>query len=233
VRRHAPRLILFDVDGTLISSGGRAGKALIAALLEAFGTAGPATGYRYSGKTDPQIVRELLEAGGVPCEHVTARMGEVLDLYLRNLRTALQPGTVMTLPGVVDLLAALRQRPDVRLGLLTGNVAPGATIKLSVAGLAEHFSVGAYGSDDADRNNLVPLARQRARERWGDDFTGERTVVVGDAEADVRCARAGGARAVAVASGWTSREQLAALAPDALLDTLAPPLSLAALLDGG
>jgi phosphoglycolate phosphatase len=227
------RLILFDIDGTLISTAGRAGKALTSALLTTYGTAGPFECYRYSGKTDPQIVFELLQMAGLQRAEIATALAQALERYLVNLEAVLRPGTVQVLPGVRELLANLAARPEVELGLLTGNIAAGAEIKLKAAGLLGPFEVGAYGSDSEDRDALVPVARRRALARWGDDFAGARTVVVGDAPADIRCARAGAARAVAVASGWTPREHLAALAPDAILDDLVLPRSLAALLDGG
>jgi phosphoglycolate phosphatase len=219
-------LALFDIDGTLISTGGRAGRALATALEETFGTAGPHEGFRYSGKTDPQIVVELMGLAGVPRELVERRLGEVFERYLATLEETLGSGCVRVLPGVHELLEHLAARGDTALGLLTGNIAAGAAIKLRAAGLDGRFAVGAYGSDDADRNRLVPVARVRAEQRWGRSFDGLRTVVIGDAEADIRCARAGGARAVAVASGWTTREELGALEPDALLDSLAPEVAL-------
>ncbi len=224
------RLILFDVDGTLISTGGRAGAALAAALEDTFGAAGPWETFRYSGKTDPQIVFELMALAGFPRPDVALRLPAVLERYLDRLRGALSGEVVRVLPGVRELLADLAARPGIHLGLLTGNVAGGAAIKLTAAGLDNAFAIGAYGSDHEDRNRLVAVARERARDRWGDDFADSRTVVIGDAEADVACARAGGARAVAVASGWTSREHLAQLRPDALLDSLEPPEALAAIL---
>jgi phosphoglycolate phosphatase len=230
VQASARRLVLFDVDGTLISTGGRAGQALGAALLATFGSAGPFERYRYSGKTDPQIVHELMGIAGLSRVKVAARIEEVFDRYLAYLELALQPGTVTVLPGVRELLGTLQQHGDVAVGLLTGNVAAGAAIKLRAAGLTGWFAIGAYGSDHENRDELVGVARVRALAKWGDEFAGTRTVVVGDAEADIRCARAGGARAVAVASGWTAREQLAALNPDVLLDSLALPASLDALL---
>ncbi|MBI4915988.1 MAG: haloacid dehalogenase-like hydrolase [Acidobacteria bacterium] len=230
MRVKAGRLVLFDVDGTLVSTGGRAGAALASALEETFGTAGPWESFRYSGKTDPQIVFELMGLAGLPRSAVEPRLPAVIAHYLGRLRDALSGDAVQVLPGVRELLAELAGTPGVHLGLLTGNVAPGAAIKLGAAGLDGAFAIGAYGSDDEDRNKLVAVARDRAREHWGDEFAGFRTVVIGDAEADVACARAGGARSVAVASGWTNRGQLASLGPDALLDTLEPPAALAAIL---
>lgn len=226
------RLVLFDIDGTLVTCRGRAGEALSRALAATFGTPGPVATYRYSGKTDPQIVHELMAGAGLPREAVTPRLPEVFATYLATLAESLR-GVATPLAGVRALLDELGRRDDVALGLLTGNIEPGARIKLREAGLDGYFEVGAFGSDDEVRDNLVPVARERARARWGDDFPGERTVVIGDAPADVACARAGGARAVAVASGWTERAELAALSPDALLDSLEPPDSLAAILNGG
>lgn len=232
MRDGARRLILFDVDGTLISTQGRAGRALASAITEVFGVTAPMERYRLSGKTDPQIVFELMELCGFPRERVTPHLGRILDAYLSRLDAALPPEHVHVLPGVREVLAALAARPDVRVGLLTGNVQPGAALKVERAGLSRFFEVGAFGSDAEDRNLLVPVARARATARWGDGFEGMQTVVVGDAEADIRCARAGGARAVAVATGGASPEVLAALDPDALLPTLADPSALGALLDG-
>ncbi len=131
------------------------------------------------------------------------------------------------------MLGALAGRGDVAVGLLTGNIRRGAEIKLAAAGLTDRFAVGAFGSDEEDRNRLVPVARARAQEFWGEGFPGTRTVVVGDAQADIRCARAGGAWSVAVASSKTPKAELAALAPDVLLDSLASPEALTALVAAG
>ncbi len=226
------RLVLFDIDGTLISTGGRAGQALLRALEETYGLLPEASGYSFAGKTDPQIMRELLTAGGVAATAIEEYREQALAKYLQHLEAVLTPGSVRVLPGARSLLAALAAQPQTTVGLLTGNIAGGAALKLRAAGLEGAFLFGAYGSDAEDRNLLVPIARKRAFEATGLRFPGERTVVVGDAEADIRCARAGRARAVAVATGWTPREALAALKPDALLDSLAEPHAVAAILDG-
>jgi len=224
------RLILFDIDGTLLSTNGQAGKAIGIAMRETFGTAGPIETFAFSGKTDPQIVFELLGVAGIPRAEVEPRLPEVFDRYCVHLASMLSPSNTRALAGVREVLDALAGRDGVAVGLLTGNIQPGAEIKLRAVGLEGRFGVGAFGSDEEDRNRLVPVARRRARERWGHPFEGMDTVVVGDAEADVLCARAGGARAVAVASGRTSRGVLEARAPDALLESLASPLALPALL---
>ncbi|MBZ5587634.1 MAG: haloacid dehalogenase-like hydrolase [Acidobacteriia bacterium] len=227
------RLILFDVDGTLLSTNGQAGRAIGLALRETLGTAGPIDGYAFAGKTDPQIVFELTALAGLTRSEVEPRLEEIFDRYCSRLSSMLTPDNTRALPGVLEILAELARRAEVAVGLLTGNIRSGAEIKLRAAGIGDRFATGAFGSDHEDRNRLVPIARARARDLWGTDFEGPSTVVIGDAEADIRCARAGGARAVAVASSKTSREKLAALAPDALLDSLDSPEALEALLGTG
>lgn len=224
------RLILFDIDGTLLVTGGRAGRVLGHALTEVFGSAGPIARTRFTGKTDPQIVFELMAAHGLPRATVAARIDAVFELYLAGLERELTPDTVTVLPGVRPLLAALGGRDDVRLGLLTGNIRGGAAVKLRAARLDHSFQVGAYGSDDEERDRLVPIARRRAAEYWGEEFAPADTLVIGDAPADIRCARAGDARVVAVATGGTTMDELARFAPDALLPGLDSPLVLNRLL---
>lgn len=228
----APRLVLFDIDGTLVSTGGRAGGALLRALAETYGVRPHAAGYAFAGKTDPQIIRELLSASGVAPSAIEEYRQQALARYLVYLEEALTPGSVRVLPGVRNLLAALVAQPQTTVGLLTGNVAGGAALKLRAAGLEGFFRCGAFGCDAEDRNLLVPIARQRALEATGIHFSAAQTVVVGDTEADIACARAGGARAVAVATGGTPRAVLAALKPDTLLASLADPHALAAILHG-
>ncbi|MEW6336521.1 MAG: HAD family hydrolase [Acidobacteriota bacterium] len=227
------RLVLFDIDGTLISTGGRAAAALGGALERTFGRPVRWSSFRYSGKTDPQIVFELMAQSGIERTAVEARLSEVFEHYLTRLESSLAGDTVRVLPGVRELLDRLGQEPGVRLGLLTGNVRDGAAVKLRAAGLDGRFEVGAFGSDDERRDHLVPIARERALTCWGESFPGTQTIVVGDAEPDVRCARAGGARAVAVATGGTPLAALQALRPDALLDSLEPERALPAILLGG
>lgn len=217
------RLILFDIDGTLLVTGGRAGRVLGQALTEVFGSPGPIERYRFTGKTDPQIVFELMDAHGLSRATVAARLDEVFDRYLAGLRHELTPETVTILPGVRPLLAALGARDDVRLALLTGNIRGGADVKLRAAGLDGSFCVGAYGSDHEERDRLVPIARRRAAEYWGEEFAPADTIVIGDAPADIRCARAGSARVVAVATGGTTMDELARFAPDALVSGLDTP----------
>ena len=227
------RLILFDIDGTLLSTDGHAGRAIARAISETLGVAITLEGYSFAGKTDPFIVNELAARVGLSRAAVAPHMSEIFARYCGHLRDTLNQTNTHALPGVRDLLAALAEREDATVGLLTGNIHAGAVIKLEVARLAGHFHFGAFGSDDEDRNRLVPVARERAKAHTGKEFPGMCTVVVGDATADIQCARFGAARAVAVASGGTPRRDLMALAPDALLESLRPEVALPALFTDG
>ena len=211
------RLVLFDIDGTLLSAAGVSATALREALVEHFGTEGTLLGYDYSGKTDPQIVRELMRGAGFDEEAIGSRMEMALAGYLRRLRERLRPDHVTAKPGVVAVVRALAADPGVTLGLLTGNLEAGARIKVEPLGLNEMFPFGAYGSDHEDRHRLPAVAVERALAHTGHRFQGKRVVIVGDSIHDVRCGRSLGVRAVAVATGLTSSATLAAEEPDALL----------------
>ncbi len=228
------RLLLFDVDGTLITSNGAPGRTLTRALGEAVGR--PIRDERnvYLGSTDPQIVRDLLALNGVKVDDVEALTASVLARYAAELPGALQaPGAVRALPGVAALLDALSRDARFALGLVTGNVRAGADAKLAATGLARHFPVGAYGDDHALRAQLPPLALRRAEAHFGARFAPEHVWVIGDTPKDVGCARANGLRCLAVASGWIDAEALRAHAPDAVLDDFSDADAVVrALLDG-
>jgi phosphoglycolate phosphatase len=216
------RLVLFDIDGTLLWTDGAGRRAMEGALSHVFGSAGDPR-YRYDGKTDVQIARELMRAEGHGDDAIDARLHAVLDGYLERLRRELDAGArhIQLLPGVRELLDALEPRPDVVLGLLTGNVALGAEAKLTAAGLDfRRFRVNAFGSDREHRPLLPAVAQRRARELLGHDFGGEDVVVIGDTPADIDCARSIGARTVAVATGRYSVEELAEHDPSAVLRDL-------------
>src|SRR3954471_16670454 len=202
------RLILFDIDGTLLWTAGAGRRAIHRALLDEMGTAGPIDGYRFDGKTDPQIVRELLELAGHPEASSEARVTEVCRRYVELLTVELEKPTQTTkiYPGIQALLAALEPyEADGRalVGLLTGNVKHGAALKLKSAGLDfDRFAVGAFGSDSHHRPNLPAVAAKRAQERTGRAFKGSDIVIVGDTPDDVNCCKPMGARSVGVATGF-------------------------------
>jgi phosphoglycolate phosphatase len=209
------RLILFDIDGTLLSAGRAARESILAALRAALGWDGTADGNDFSGKTDPQILRELVEES-VGADRFQATLAQVLDRYVEELRSRLRPEGVVPKPGVPELLERLAREPNVVLGLLTGNIERGARLKLGPPDFNRFFPFGAFGDDSADRYCLPSIAVARARERTGRDFAGESVVIIGDSVHDVGCGRPLGARTIAVATGPTSAEALAAERPHAL-----------------
>jgi phosphoglycolate phosphatase-like HAD superfamily hydrolase len=211
------RLVLFDIDGTLLSAGRAARESVLAALDRIFGWQGAADGYDFSGKTDPQILRELVGAT-VGEEHLARELPRALDLYLEELERRLDPAAVKVKPGIPPLVERLASDSRVTLGLLTGNVERGARLKLAPPGLNRYFPFGAFGSDSADRYSLPAVAIERARQSTGRAFAGQSVVIVGDSVHDIACGRSLGTRAVAVATGVTSRERLLAEKPDAFFD---------------
>lgn len=215
------RLVLFDIDGTLVNAGGAGRLALARALDEVYGTVGAIDRYDFRGKTDPRIVLDLVSDSGLEEAEIRARMAACFDAYVRELDALVGDGArVRLLPGVAHVVRALTAREDAIVGLLTGNIEPGARVKLRPTGLWPLFRVGAFGSDDHDRRRLPAVACQRARELLGHHIPFARVTIVGDTPLDIDCARACGAVAVAVATGRHTESELAACGPDLLFGDL-------------
>jgi phosphoglycolate phosphatase-like HAD superfamily hydrolase len=212
---------LFDIDGTLILSGGAGKAALEGALASAFGITRLAGRVPYSGRTDRAIVRDLFALHRI--EDTPANRARLVAAYLHHLPVCLATHDGRVLPGIAELLAALAGRPDVVVGLLTGNLRAGARAKLGHFGLGEHFAFGGFGDEHLDRDDVAREALAEVHRRCNGSVPAGRIWVVGDTPLDVRCARAIGARAVAVCTGWHGREELAGHAPDLLLDDLSDP----------
>jgi phosphoglycolate phosphatase-like HAD superfamily hydrolase len=212
------RLVLFDIDGTLLSADGAGKRAVNDALVEVFGTTGPIERYSFAGRTDPQIARELLTAAGLATEEIDPRLPALWDSYIANLRWEMERTEVTPLPGIPELLRRVEDAAgETVLGLLTGNIEEGARIKVDAAGLGwERFRVGAYGSDHANRPELPAVAVRRARDLTGMDFTGKEVVILGDTPFDIQCGAHLGVRTIAVATGRHPVEELAAHDPDHL-----------------
>ncbi|MEX2281440.1 MAG: HAD family hydrolase [Gemmatimonadota bacterium] len=217
------RLILFDIDGTLLSTDGAARRAFHAALLKVYGTTGPIATHSFDGKTDPQIARELLTLAGLPDAAIDSGLEALWRSYLRGLAAELAvPGHETRLyPGVVTLLKQLQRDADVCVALLTGNIAQGASLKLQSGGIDQFFRFGAFGSDCEQRSGLPAIAVERARADTGRSFTGHQVVIIGDTPHDVTCGRALGVFTIAVATGRHSRESLLAAGADVALADLA------------
>jgi phosphoglycolate phosphatase len=216
------KLVLFDIDGTILLTAGAGKRAFNRALTDVFGCTGPED-HAFGGKTDPQIARELMRIEGKADEHIDERMDDLLTRYVGYLHEELDasPGAVEVMPGIRELIEALEARDDVIVGLLTGNHIAGARVKLEAANIGiERFQVGAYGSDHEVRGELPAVAQRRAREQLGVDVAGNDVVVIGDTPADIDCGRAIGARAIAVATGHFSVQELAEHNPAALFEDL-------------
>ena len=210
------RLALFDIDCTLIDAHGAGGRAIFAAIEETYGVSGALDGYSFHGRTDPAIVRDLAAQWGVDPASAEAGVDACLARYVAYLREEVAEGHMEVLPGVRELVAALAADRRVVLGLLTGNVAEGAAVKLAPTGVAHLFAFGAYGSDSAWRPDLPALAVRRAEGLVGRRFAGKEIAIIGDTLADIDCGAALGVKAIAVATGTHSVDELAAHAPDHL-----------------
>jgi phosphoglycolate phosphatase len=217
------RLVLFDIDGTLLSSEGIGRTAMRRALGSIFGSPGnPA--YRYDGKTDRQIVRDVMRLEGHSDEYIDSQMEKLIETYLEGLRDNAKSGNfnVRPLEGVAELLDALEPRKDIVLGLLTGNVEPGARTKLIAAGIdPDRFRINAFGSDSEHRPELPAIAQGRASEKLGVHIERGHMIVIGDTPADIACGRSLGAKAIGVASGHYTVEQLQEHDPYAVFPSLA------------
>ena len=207
------RLVLFDIDGTLITDGGAARHAYRSALAQIYGWEGDLTRYDFSGRTDPQITFMVLHDAGFDDAAINARMPELWDSYLDGLAKSATADRVRVLPGIQTLLDSLLSHAGVLLGLLTGNIERGARLKLAPAGLNHYFSFGAFGSDSAAREELPPIAVERASRINGHRFAGRDVVIIGDSIYDVRCGVPHGATTIAIASGKTPAEKLLAERP--------------------
>ncbi len=217
------KLVLFDIDGTLLWTDGAGRSAIRTALLAEMGSTGPIEGFQFDGKTDPQIVHELLRAFGNPHAESGAHVQAVCDRYVEMLEGELASGkrTPHVFPGVWELLDLIERRDDAVLGLLTGNLAAGARLKLASVGMEfDRFRVGAFGSDAAERGELPAIAAARAAELVGEPPTGEDIVIIGDTPADVTCGVGVGARAIAVATGSYGVAELAAAGAYAVFEDL-------------
>jgi phosphoglycolate phosphatase-like HAD superfamily hydrolase len=218
-----PKLVLFDIDGTLLLTAGAGRRAIVAALGEEIGDVRACQDIRFDGKTDPQIVAEMLDAVGQPVSRESERVRRLCARYVELLAVELERPTTRTtlMPGVEALLDRLEARSDVVLGLLTGNLAQGAALKLRAGGIdPARFRIGAFGSDAGHRPALPEIAARRAEPLFGRAPGGADVVIIGDTPADIHCGRRIAARAVGVATGSYSVSDLAACGPHAVFQDL-------------
>lgn len=220
---------LFDIDGTLINSGGAGYVAMEAALASEFGVSVPTRGVSAAGRTDRAITRDLFAYHKI--EDTPENTENFLAAYLVHLQAALPARKGRVLAGVVEVLEQLAVRDDVALGLLTGNIREGARHKLSHYRLYHHFPFGGFGDLHTDRNDVAREAYAEVTRIANGRIDHDRLWVIGDTPFDVQCGRAIGARVIAVATGTHSLEQLAPSEPDHLLADFSDPLSVLALFE--
>jgi phosphoglycolate phosphatase len=213
------RLLLWDIDGTLINTGAAGQHALVRATIQRFGGNGDLNGVEIAGRTDTSIAHQILEKYGGPVTNENVRT--FLNLYLDLLVEELPRRDGCVLPGVRELLETSSRQEHTTLGLLTGNLRRGAQLKLDYYKLWHFFPFGAFADDHHDRNALGPCALDRAVTKTAINFAPGQVDVIGDTGHDIACGKAFGARTIAVATGSWPRERLAEHGPDFLFDDLA------------
>jgi phosphoglycolate phosphatase-like HAD superfamily hydrolase len=212
-------LLLFDIDGTLVSTGGAGSKAMAVAFEHMYGSSDGLMNLRMAGKTDPTIFKEAVRVLGLPAQ--PGDLERFHSLYLEHLARFIgnMPGG-QVMPGVMELLEACASTETVHVGLLTGNWREGARLKLTGFGLWKWFEVGAFADDSEVRDELLPYAVKRLAQRHGETVSRARTVVIGDTPSDIQCAQPYGARTLAVATGPYDVEDLARHNPDHVVPVL-------------
>ena len=215
------KIILFDIDGRLIHSGGSGVHGMNLAFDEVWGKPNALQGIQLSGRTDTLILQDALERHGL--EGNTAAIDQFKARYFIHLAQDMKHprATRRLMPGFPELLQHLKKTAGMHLGLLTGNWSKSAEIKLAHFDLWKYFEFGAYADDESDRNKLVPHALRRAQELYGIAIARDRVYVIGDTPRDIECARPHGAVAVAVATGEYSAAELRAHEPDYLFEDFA------------
>jgi len=215
------RILLFDIDGTLLHPAGIGRTCFRRALEDVYGITPPIDGYDLAGKTDWQIVTDLMHAAGLEDEEINAHREAAFAAYSRHVEVAATAFNLRLLPGVESLLDHLAQSPDFILGLVTGNVREAVPHKLLKVGIDPGtFKFGAFGSEHPDRNTLPALALYRLSQMLGSQPEPETALIIGDTPLDIACARHAGVKALAVATGHFDRETLVSHQPDYLLDDL-------------
>ncbi|RMH83536.1 MAG: HAD family hydrolase [Calditrichaeota bacterium] len=211
-------LLLFDIDGTLISTDGRAKDAMLAAAEVEFHRPIRFHFKDFAGSTDRRIIRTLMEKSGIRMDNGEAAIDRILHRYLEFLAEKLtSPDSVRVYPGVRELLERLHRDEQFALGLLTGNVEKGARLKLAPPRLNRYFPIGAFGCDEEDRTRLPAIAIRRAEAHYRRRFSPERVWIIGDTPRDIRCGKVNHLRTLAVATGGWTLEQLQAYHPDVVV----------------
>ncbi|WP_294346705.1 HAD hydrolase-like protein [Prosthecochloris sp.] len=212
------KLVLFDIDGTLLLTNSNNRRILIDALMAVYGTEGSARSHNFAGKMDSVIIYEVLKNAGLNDSHITEKFTIVKNTYIDLVQRQLVPEDIELMAGIPELLETLSERNDIALGLLTGNFEGSGRHKLALPAINHFFPFGAFADDAYHRKDLPAVAVERAYIQTGKKFKGEEVVIIGDTEHDITCARAIQAKCIAVATGTYSAERLSVHSPAALFD---------------
>jgi phosphoglycolate phosphatase-like HAD superfamily hydrolase len=210
------KLILFDIDGTLLVIDTLADLAFRAMTKEVYGVECSFKEINYAGMTDPRILEEVLKLRGIDDETIVARFDEAIEKYCTNFDYFARCNSyhVTVYPGVIPLLNALEQMPEMQIAILTGNLEYTGWKKLELAGLKQYFPFGAFGSDSKVRSELVGIALKRAEDKYGITYQNKSVIIIGDSPHDVLCGKSYGVTSIAVATGHSSVEELKRYGPD-------------------
>jgi len=214
-------LILWDIDGTLLRGKGLGKAVTTLAIRDVFGVDADLDTHYFGGKTDWSSLLEILVPLGIPPEQVESSLPVYMQTKARHMSAIIDQYNVRPLPGAMETLMAMRQRPGVAHGIVTGNVQATVPVKLRAAGYdPDWFPIAAYGHESISRNDLPPLALKRAAQLTGRVYAPEDVWVIGDTVSDIECARASGLNVAIVTTGFDTREHLLAAQPDYLVDDL-------------
>lgn len=214
------RLVLFDIDGTILTTNGIAKEYFIRAMERSFEYEGITRDHDFSGKLDTQIYRELIETTSINPSDALARREHFFKAFYEDLKPQLTNDKIKVCPGIPQLVRTLHENPNCTIGLLTGNMPLGAELKLNAVGLWHYFPFGAFGSDGNLRPELPAVALRKAGEVSGIEYSGAETVIIGDTPNDITCGIEIGAKSLAVATGRYSYAQLESHNPDHLFESL-------------
>ncbi|MEI7823678.1 MAG: HAD hydrolase-like protein [Chlorobiaceae bacterium] len=216
----ARKLVLFDIDGTLLTMSAINRSVLVDALKEVYGTAGSAGTHNFAGKMDSNIIYEVLQSAGLDPVEIAGKFEQAKTTYIEMFRTQAKPSDVLLMEGIRELLQQLSERPELMLGLLTGNFEASGRHKLLLPEINHYFPFGAFADDAPSRNELPAVAVEKARQLTGINFFNRDIIIIGDTEHDIACARVLNAKSIAVATGTYSREELKKHHPHVLYENL-------------
>ena len=214
------KLVLFDIDGTLLTMSAINRDVLVDALKEVYGTAGSAGTHNFAGKMDRNIIYEVLQSAGLSESDIAAKFLHVKETYIEMFRNQAKPSDVLLMEGIRELLQELSGRSEVIIGLLTGNFEASGRHKLLLPGINHYFPFGAFADDAPTRNELPAVAVEKAYQLSGKKFFNHDIIIIGDTEHDIACARVLNAKSIAVATGTYSWEELEKHHPHVLYENL-------------